>query len=68
MSRARIPTSREKHKADNPGGHGSNPNRLAPSEHPIQSKHENRKPKMGGEFSQSNQNGIPLALTHSLVS
>ena len=40
---------------------GQNPNsRLSSSEHP--------KPKMGGEFTNPNQNGIPLAWTHSQIS
>ena len=41
-------------------GHGPKA-RVSPSEHPIQSN-QNRKPKMGGEF--TDQNGIPLGLTH----
>ena len=42
---------------------GQNPNRLAPSEHPIQSNHQNRKPKMSGEFTYPKM--VPLVLTHS---
>ena len=45
---------------------GQNPNRT-PSEHPIQSNHYNRKPKMGGEFTNPNQNGIPWVSTHGQV-
>ena len=46
-----------------PDGHGSKP-RLAPI--PIQPL-KYRKPKMGGEFTNTNQNGIPLVLTHSQI-
>ena len=39
-------------------GHGSKSR--TPSEHPIQSNHENKCPKMGGEFTNPNQKWDPL--------
>ena len=41
------------------------PNRSAPSEHLIQSNHQNRKPKMGGEFTYPKM--VLLVLTHRLL-